>query len=77
MLPPVGIEPRTSNFNAVHATVWANSLFAGSLKPLNPYIVLLYWFLHLQNFLESIKHFAAGFSLFSPDCVESTECIFI
>ena len=30
MLLPVGIEPMASNFNDLHATVWANSLFAGS-----------------------------------------------
>ena len=44
MLTPVGIEPRVSHFNTLHTTVWANSLFAGSLKTLNPYIVMLYWF---------------------------------
>ena len=43
MLHPVGIEPRASNFNALHATVWTNPLFAGSIKPLDPYIVMLYW----------------------------------
>ena len=41
MWPPVGIEPRASDFNALHATAWANSLFAGSLRPLDLYIVML------------------------------------
>ena len=62
LLPPVGIEPRASGFHALHATVWANSLFAGSLRPLDPHIVILYWFLDLENFLDldnflgSIEH---------------------
>ena len=51
MLPPVEIEPKAST---LHATVWANSPFAGSLKPLDPCIIMLHWFLDL--FLESIKH---------------------
>ena len=29
MLPPVGVEPRASDFYALHATVWAYSIFAG------------------------------------------------
>ena len=32
MLPQVRVEPRASDFYALHATVCANSLFAGSLK---------------------------------------------
>ena len=32
MLPPVGIEPRASDFHTLHATVWANFPFAGSLQ---------------------------------------------
>ena len=32
MLPPVRIEPKASDFNTLHVTVWANSLFAGSIK---------------------------------------------
>ena len=32
MLPLVGVEPRFSGFNALHVTVYVNSLFAGSLK---------------------------------------------
>ena len=32
MLLPVGIEPRSSNFNAFHATVWAYSLLTVSLR---------------------------------------------
>ena len=44
MLPPGRIEPRASDFHVLHATVWANSLFAGSLRPLDPYIATLYWF---------------------------------
>ena len=27
MLPLVGVEPRASDFYALHATIWANSLF--------------------------------------------------
>ena len=41
MLPLVGIEPRASDFHALHDTVWANSLFAGRLRPLDPYIAML------------------------------------
>ena len=51
MLPPVEIEARTSDFHALHATVWAISPFAGSLRPLDPYIIILYWFLDIENFL--------------------------
>ena len=40
-IPPVGIEPRTSDFNAPVATVWAQSLNAGSLRPLDPSHALL------------------------------------
>ena len=36
MLYPVEVEPRTSDFYVLHATVWANSLFAGSLRLLDP-----------------------------------------
>ena len=54
MLPLMGIKPRASDFNALHATVWANSLFAGSLILLDPYVVMLHWF--LKKFLESIEH---------------------
>ena len=50
MLPPVGVEPRASDFNVLHATVWANSLFAGSFRTLGPYIIMLYWFLDLEIF---------------------------
>ena len=32
MLRLVGIEPRTSDCNVLHAIVWASSLFADSLK---------------------------------------------
>ena len=53
MLPPVGVESRVSYFHALHVTIWANSLFAGSFRPLDPYMVMLYWFLDL---LESIEH---------------------
>ena len=49
MLPPVGIEPKASDFHVLHATVWANSPFAGSLRPLDAYIVMLYWFLDLER----------------------------
>ena len=33
---PVGIEPKASDFHALHATIWANSLFAGSFRALDP-----------------------------------------
>ena len=55
MIPLVGVEPRASDFQPLHVTVWVNSLFAGSLRPLDPYIIMLYWFLDSENFLESIK----------------------
>ena len=38
MLSQVGIELRNSDFNALHATVWTNSLFAVSLRPFDPYL---------------------------------------
>ena len=42
MSPPVGVEPKVPHFHALPATVLANSLFAGSLRCLDPYIVMLY-----------------------------------
>ena len=50
MLPLVGIEPKASDFHALHATVWANSLFAGSLRHLDNHIVMIYRLLDLENF---------------------------
>ena len=44
MLPAVAVQPRTSDFHALHAIVWADSPFAGSLSPLDPYIAIFYWF---------------------------------
>ena len=41
---------RASDFHALHVTVWAISPFAGSLRPLDPYVVMLYSFLDLENF---------------------------
>ena len=35
MLSLVVAEPRNSDFNTVHAILWANSLFAGNLAILN------------------------------------------
>ena len=35
MLPQVEIESRSSDFHALLATIWTNSLFAKSLRPLN------------------------------------------
>ena len=43
MLPQVGIEPRAPDFDDLHAIVWANSLFDGNLRPLDPDIVMLCW----------------------------------
>ena len=42
ILPPLGSEPRSSDFTALHAIIWANSLFAGSLSFLDPYRDMLY-----------------------------------
>ena len=42
MLPQVRVEPRASNFYALHATVCANFLFPGSLRLLDPHMIMLY-----------------------------------
>ena len=55
MLPSVGIEPRAPDFHAPHANIWANSLFVGMSRSLDPYIVMLYWFLKLLYVKESIE----------------------
>ena len=47
MLPPVGVESRTFGFHVLHAAILANSLLTGRLKPLDPYIAMLYWFLEV------------------------------
>ena len=52
MLPPLGSEPRywlSSDFHVLHtdvlhATTELIPLFAGSLSPLDPYVVMLYGF---------------------------------
>ena len=44
MLPPLGNEPRASDLTALHASELL-PLFAESLRPLDPYIVMLCWFL--------------------------------
>ena len=51
MLPKLGIEPRASDFSALHATVWVNFLFAGSLRTLDPYMAMLLFIHGLENFL--------------------------
>ena len=38
----VGVGSRVSDFNVKHATARANFLFGGSLKPLHPYVVMLF-----------------------------------
>ena len=38
------------DFTALHATIWANSPFAGSLSPWDPYVIMLYWFLDIEFF---------------------------
>ena len=40
MLPPVRIESKASDFHALHVAVWANTPFAGSLRPQDPYVVM-------------------------------------
>ena len=53
MLPPLGSEPRhwlSSNFQVLHTTTELIPLSAGSLSPLDPYVVMLYWFLDLAFF---------------------------
>ena len=52
MLPPVGVEPETNDFLALHTTMLANFLFAGSLRSSDPYVVLLYWFLDKEIILK-------------------------
>ena len=48
----VGMEPITF----MHATVWANSPFAGSLGPLDPKIVMLCWFFDFSRY-QRVKEF--------------------
>ena len=51
------MNPGTSDFLGLHATTELIPLFAGSLSPLDPYVVpMFYWFLDLEFFLESIDH---------------------
>ena len=53
MLPPLGKWTRhwlSSDFQVLHATIELIPLSAGSLSPLDPYVVMLYWFLHLAFF---------------------------
>ena len=52
----MGVEPKASDFQALHATDWANFPFAGSLRPLDPHTAMQIWFLDFENFLESIEH---------------------
>ena len=49
MLPPMESEPRASDFTALDATELIH-LFARSLSPLDPNIVMLYWFMDLEFF---------------------------
>ena len=68
MLPPVGIEPRTSVFQVVHAPVWANSLFvckSKTLKSLNSLALLILtesfksvinWYVNKRQFKSRIFH---------------------
>ena len=47
MLLPLGSEPRhwfSYDFHVLHATTQLIPLFAGKLSPLDPYVVMLYWF---------------------------------
>ena len=55
MLPLVGIEPKASDFHALHATVWANSPFARCLRPLVSHIATLYSFQKILKVQESIE----------------------
>ena len=53
MLPPLESESRhwlSSDFHVLHATTELIPLFAGSLSPLDPYVVMLFWFLDLAFF---------------------------
>ena len=53
MLPPLGSEPRhwlSSDFQVLHAITELIPLSAGILSPLDPYVVMLYWFLDLAFF---------------------------
>ena len=54
-IPPVGVEPSASDFNALHATIWPNSLFAGSLRRSDLYSHDLF-ILGLRDFLQFIEH---------------------
>ena len=47
MLPPLGSEPKhwlSSDFQTLHASTELISLAVGSFSPLDPYVVMLYWF---------------------------------
>ena len=53
MLPQLGSEPRhwlSSDFQILHATTELIPLSARSLSPLDPYVVMVYWFLDLEFF---------------------------
>ena len=79
MLLPVGAEPRAADSNTLFATVWTNSPFGSSPRPLDPYIALLYWFLEIfENNYTGGNICCWIFCLFPRDSVESsTECISI
>ena len=47
MLPPLASEPKhwlSPDFHVLHATTELIPLSAGSLSPLDPYVVMFYWF---------------------------------
>ena len=55
MLLPLGSEPRhwlSSDFHVLHATTELIPLSAGNLSPLDPYVIMLYWFLDSKFFLR-------------------------
>ena len=56
MLPQQDWNTGTSDFQVLHATTELIPLSAESLSPLDPYVVMLYWFLDLEFFLQSTEH---------------------
>ena len=46
------MNPGTSYIEVLHATSELIPLFAGSLSSLDPYVVMLYWFLDLEMFWD-------------------------
>ena len=56
MLPPLGSEPRTSDFTALHATIWANSPICWKSQTFRSLCSHSLLNLGLRNIFESTQH---------------------